>query len=413
MRYEAVLVGGAVRVLFLTWDGPQQSYLESLFFPIFAGLQAHAIDVEVLQLTWARAAQLEPVAAAAARFHIGYASRHIPEALRKLALPAIVAYGAGAAFRHARNHAIETLFPRSLIPMAMALAATKAAPSLDLVFDADGFMADERIDFGGWKADGLSYRALRGVEAAGVRRARSVICRTERAREILSERSASVPSARTKIHVAPNAKDGALFSPGAADQRTATRARLGIPEHAPWVVYAGTLGPQYCPDLMLQSFALIRQRRGDARFSCFTFQRDALRALTRRHGLPDELVQIETLAPRDLPVVLAAADLGIAIRRDSFSQRGISPIKVGEYLLSGLPVVASPVGDLKEQLGDSEAALLVDPESAGAAGAIADWFEHRVLPERARLRAEARNLGERWFELSRCVEIYARALGRA
>lgn len=401
-----------MRALFLTWDGPHQSYLESLFFPIFKRLRGHGVDVEVLQLTWAGAAQLEPVAEAARRFGVDYGSRSVPEALRKLALPAIVAYGAGAALWHLRRRNIDTLFPRALIPAAMALAAARLQPRLDLVFDADGFMADERIDFGGWKPNGLSYRALRRVEAACVRRARSVICRTERARDILTERSGAGPSTREKIHAAPNAKDGAVFSPHDSIQRVEARARHGVREGEPWVVYAGSLGPQYCVELMLETFHEIRRRRPDARFSCFTFQRDALRALARRSGMPDEVLHVTTLPPRDLPTVLAAADLGIALRRDSYSQRGISPIKVGEYLLSGLPVVSCPVGDLGSQLGQSEAALLVDAASAGAAAQAASWFVEHVLPGRERLRAEARSLGERWFELSRCVEIYARALRR-
>ena len=40
------------RVLFVTWDGPQVSYLESLFVPIFERLSALGVHFDVLQFRW-------------------------------------------------------------------------------------------------------------------------------------------------------------------------------------------------------------------------------------------------------------------------------------------------------------------------------------------------------------------------
>lgn len=399
-----------MHALFLTWDGPQQTYLESLFFPIFSRLRALDIRVDVLQLTWATSDQTAAVAEAAARAGVAYRSRHVPEAIRRLALPAIVAYGASSAYEELRRSGADALFPRSLIPMAMALAARPFCSGVDLLFDADGFMADERLDFGGWRASGLPYRALRHVEAQGVRRARAVICRTDRAKAILSERSGlRLQAVEPKIFVVPNAKDGTTFTPGSDAERRATRARFGIAEDAPWIVYVGSIAPQYCPELMLDAFARILQLRPDAKLSCFTFQREALLAQARERGIPTAALHVATLLPREVPAVLAAGDLGIAVRREVPSQRGVCPIKVGEYLLCGVPVVTTRVGDLSEQLGDSEAALLVRSDDPNAAQQIASWFI-AAYAKRERLRTQARALGERWFELRRCVEAYANAL---
>jgi hypothetical protein len=41
-----------MRVLFITWDGPHLTYLESLFLPILAGLRDHGFEFDVLQFTW-------------------------------------------------------------------------------------------------------------------------------------------------------------------------------------------------------------------------------------------------------------------------------------------------------------------------------------------------------------------------
>lgn len=404
-----MLEGEALRALFLTWDGSQQSYLESLFFPIFGGLRTRGIDVQVLQLTWAAEAQLERARAAAAERGIELTTRRIPEPLRKLALPAVGLYGAAEAVRLVRGQGCDALFPRSLIPMTMALLAQRLLPGVTLLFDADGFMADERVEFGGWSPNGASYRVLRRAEASGVRRARAVICRTEAARRTLVER-AGTPAVESKIFVVPNPKDSAVFAPVGVEERQQVRSRHAVAPDAPWVVYVGSLGPQYCPELMLDTFAHILRARPDARFSCFTFQTEVWDALLSRRPELKAAVQTGRLAPDEVAPVLAACDLGLAPRRESFSQLGISPIKVAEYLLCGTPVAATRVGDLSDQAAGSAAVLLVDPQLVGAAASIAHWFVAVVLPARDALRQQARELGLRWFELSRGVDAYERAL---
>jgi glycosyltransferase involved in cell wall biosynthesis len=301
--------------------------------------------------------------------------------------------------------------PRSLIPMAMALLVRGARPSLDLVFEADGLMADERADFGGWSKRGPSYQVLRRVEAEGVRRARSVVCRTRAAREILSDRAATDANPyREKIFVAPNAKDPREFSPGTSRDREATRQRYGIPLGVPWVVYVGSIGPQYLPAQMIAAMARIREREPVARFSFFTFQEDLVRSLLVNEPNLSKSVSIERAAPSEVPLLLAAADLGFALRLSSFSQRAICPIKVAEYLLCGLPVVTSGVGDLPAQLAEQPAAFLTSGESPRDGGAIADWFVGRVWPRRDELRESARNLGLKWFDLASSIDTYEKVL---
>jgi glycosyltransferase involved in cell wall biosynthesis len=400
-----------LRALFLTWDGPQQSYLESLFFPIFAGLAGRGVAVHTLQLTWANADQLQPVRRAASRLGLRYESIRIPEPVRRVGLPLAVGLGAASVLRYMRRERMDVLFPRSLIPMAMALVARVTLPTVDLVFEADGLMADERADFGGWSRGGPSYRLLRWVEAEGVRRARSVVCRTQAAREVLTQRAGpEATGVREKIFVAPNAKDALEFAPGTPSERSATRARYGIPQAAPWVIYVGSVGPQYLPSQMVAAMAGIRRKLPEARFSWFTRQAAAVRAfLVAEPGLA-AVTQIQESSPSEIPSLLAAADLGFGLRLDAPSQHAICPIKVAEYLLCGLPVVTSCVGDLPQQLADQPAAFLVSETSPATADAIADWFATRVLPSRNELRESARKVGMKWFALPASVDSYERVL---
>src|SRR5205823_4645121 len=85
-------------------------------------------------------------------------------------------------------------------------------------------------------------------------------------------------------------------------------------------------------------------------------------------------VRVASVRPDVMARTLAAADLGIALRRPTFSQRAVCPIKVAEYLMCGLPVLAEPVGDLREQLAEREVACLIDADDAAELERAADWF---------------------------------------
>ncbi|HYO93946.1 MAG TPA: glycosyltransferase, partial [Polyangiaceae bacterium] len=310
------------RVLFVTWDGPGQSYLPSLFFPIFSGLAAHGYRVDVLQHTTATQTSADATAAAAASAGVSYVAHLVSPRWGRAGLPAVVVRGAVSLVRVAREQKIEALFPRSLIPAAMALLACRMAPELRLIFDADGLMADERVDFTGLDPRSPFYRILRDVEAEAVRRSTAVITRTTRARSILGAR-AGAGTSEAKSFVVPNGKDAVLFAPRDAESCAAVRAARGIGPSTPWLVYVGALGPQYFPEAMLSIAAKVRERRPDARFTLFT--RHAAAAAVALRGADVTGVEVDELAPERVPEVLAAADLGIALRATTFSQTAVSP----------------------------------------------------------------------------------------
>jgi len=398
-----------LRTLFLTWDGAQQTYLESLFFPIFAELGKLGVEVDVLQLTWADAAAVAANERAARRFGLHYRAERTSRRFGLLGQLGAVARGARLAASYMRARGIDVLFPRSLLPASMALLALQQRRGARLVFDADGLMADERVDFAGWSERSPVYRTLRLVEARTLRRADSVITRTSAAKTILVERAGA--DVAPKIFVIPNAKDPAVFMPGSAEQRSEQRRRWGIPDAAPLVIYTGSLGPQYVPERMLDLLAALRQRNDNTRFVAFTFQERELESALRARGISAAHSLVKRAEPSEIPAALAAADLGLALRTVSFSQRAICPIKVAEYLQCGVPVVSSPVGDLAEQL-DPRVAFLLDPAKMSDLTPVCDWFFERMLPERDAARRDCRELGERLFGVQACAQAYRAAFAR-
>jgi glycosyltransferase involved in cell wall biosynthesis len=396
------------RVLFVTWDGPDQNYLESLFLPIFSATSRFGFNFGVLQFRWGSPEQTEQIRAAANARGMGYRNIAIRRRPRALGALASIAHGAAVLRAMLASQEIDLVLPRSILP---AQIVSLVSPRVPVLFDADGLPADERVEFGGWSAQGAFYRAWRDIEAEAVRRAHMTITRTSHAKEVLLARAGPSVEAE-RISVVPNGKDEGIFRPAAPEERAATRAKLGIPLHAPWVVFAGSIGPQYCPRELLRFYRLLQQRKADAHLTVLTAQGAELREILTQEGLVPANVDVSRALPHEVPEYLAAADLGLAFRRPSFSQRAVSPIKVGEYLLCGLPVLATcGVGDLDVQVPPEAGKLLTELTPATLASAVA-WFMDDVMPQRDAYRLAARQAGLSSFSISTCAERYADALHR-
>lgn len=398
-----------MKALFISWDGPAQNYMESLFLPIFERLQGPDLSIRVLQFTWGDEAITESVAEAADEADIGYEMRRAWRRPLKPATAAMIAKGAMDVVAVAREHDIDVLFPRSIIPGAMSLLAEKALTGRRLFFDADGFKADERVEFGGWDPEGLPYRLFRDIEAQVAMRADAVMTRTRRAREILGDRVGSALEPE-RVHVIPNAKDTDEFHPGSESERGRIRRELGVGREAPLVIYVGSLGPHYYPGRLLKYFERVYARDGDARFVVLTGNREVIDARIGEVELPAEALTITRVAPEEVPRYVAAADLGVAFRQESFSQRGVCPIKVGEYLLCGTPVLSTTgVGDLDRQLDAPGVGRLVDDLEPSTLDEAAAWLVEEVVPNRREYREGARHLGVEEFGMEQCVDRYRRA----
>ena len=392
-----------MRILFVTWDGPQVDYMESLFLPIFRRLQDHGVGFDILQFRWGDAEQGRRLRAACEAAGIGY--RAVPVWRRLGGVGALLTALAGR--RHVkaavRQFGSDAIMPRSLMP-ALAVLAAGGRRLRPIIFDSDGLAADERVDFAGDSPAGMTYRALRAVEARATRQAAGVLVRTPAAAAILRVRAGI---AADRFHLVTNGRDEAVFHPGSAHDRAGLRDRLGVAADAPLIVYAGSIGPKYRFDLVRAFAQAVASRRPDARLLVLTGSPELARAALGSEVALSPIVK--RIAPLDVGRHLAAADLGLAFTTTSFSLQGIAPVKLAEYLMCGLPVLGtSAVGATATAV---RAGLYLD-ESVGMEAAAAWWID-TVLPDRDRYRREARALGDAEFSLSRAVRDYRAAIEAA
>ena len=141
-------------------------------------------------------------------------------------------------------------------------------------------------------------------------------------------------------------------------------------------------------------------------------ERPRIEQLTRDRGV--DAVFTGTVEHGDLPAHLSAMDAAVVLAPIGAAYH-YSPLKLAEYLASGLAVVAPAVGQLEERLTDGVDALLVPPHDldalvaaltrlrddpalaarigrAGRAAAEADWsWDHQVRRVVAALAASSRN----------------------
>ncbi len=396
-----------MNILFITWDGPQVTYLESLFLPIFQRLSKMGLHIHILQFTWGEESLIERRHQACRQAGLAYRAQRIRRRPRALGGLASALEGARTIRRTLDEQCIDALMPRSTLPALASLLALRGR-SLPMIFDADGLPLDERVEFAGQSPSGLIQRLLRDVEAQAVRRADRVLTRSHPACEVLLAR-AGAGTAPGKFRVVGNGRDTQRFGPGDSESRHKMRERLGLSANVPLLVYAGSLGPQYCLEEMFFLFEQIRQLCPEARLLVLSSSPEQLSPLLERFATLAPAVLTLSLPAEAVPGYLACADLGLALRRSSFSMRAVAPIKLGEYLLCGLPVLASPgVGDTDAIAAD--AGLLLARLDHAELTRAARWFCDEVLPQREYWRSRCRNTGLRHFSLEACADAYAAAL---
>jgi glycosyltransferase involved in cell wall biosynthesis len=378
-----------MNVLFVTWDGPQVSYLEGLFVPAFQQLANAAIKFHVLQFTWDDEGVISTRRRACADAGIPYERVKIWRRPAALGPFLSATLGARHIVRAVGRHQIDVLMPRSTLPALASLIARRRVRR-PLIFDADGLPIDERIEFAGRSPTNLGYRVQRDIEAMAVRLADAVTVRTPAAIEILLAR-AGAGTRRSKFAVVRNGRDATLFAPASPLDRSRRRQAIGVPEGAPLLAYAGSVGPQYCIEETLRLFRNVRARRPDAVLLVLTAQPSAASAIVSQFPELMAATMIRSVPAAEVAAWLACADVGLGLRRPSFSMQAVAPIKIGEYLLCGLPLIATRnIGDTN---GLGDCAFLVQRLDDEELQAAARWFVDVALPDLDALRARSRAVG--------------------
>ena len=405
-----------MRALYVSYDGMTDPLGRSQVLPYLVGLagRGHAITLLSCEKPTRTSADDDAVQAICDRAGIDWrpiAYHKSPPILS--GVRDVRALGRHAERLH-REKSFDLVHCRSYMA-AIVGDRLKRRHGVPFLFDMRGFWADERIERGIWPASNPLFRAayayFKRLEGRFLRDADAIVTLTERARHELE----SWPHGRrpnAAISVIPCCVDLALFGRQSAEQRSATRKRLGIEAAAPVMVYVGSIGGAYLAREMFQLFRLYRATRPGARFLFVSgHPRNQIELLARENGVDSRDLAIMPAAREGVPALIAAADIGVSFILATYSARASCPTKFGEMLAMGVPVIAnSGVGDIAEIIRETGAGAVVeDFDEKSLSAAIVDAEAAAAKPEGVRAAAE------RYFALDQGVDrfdaIY-RAIGR-
>jgi glycosyltransferase involved in cell wall biosynthesis len=260
-----------------------------------------------------------------------------------------VGCGAWVLAARARRGVARLVHARGSIPGAMARPAAKVAGA-KFLYDADGPLSEEYVEAGVWPAGSPGHRLARAserkcFEAADRVAVLSGIYADEKGGE-LGRRPEVLPCAVDTGHYRPQ-----------PEARARIRAELGL--EGTVFVYAGKAGGWYRTEEMFDFVAAFQAGTPPVIVLVLTTQEPAaFEASARARGLRC-VVRRATRA--DMPGYLSSADAALSFRSPTPSQRAASPIKNGEYLACGLPVVSTGVaGDYPALLRRERVGVVVE-----------------------------------------------------
>ena len=390
------------KLLFISWDSDSSNYLESLFFPILNGLASRNLIVPyVLQFSWADQEEVRRISLLAQMQGIDYfhqsISRNSPHILSSL-----VALVKGRKLMESlvKKKQINLLMPRSTMPALLVNSISgKLGPDVQIVFDADGLPIQERIDYTGMKEDGLMHRLLLRIESRMLLRADKVFTRTEKSIAFHLMRLPHLDS--RKFFKVENGRDIRSFNISNPD--FSLREKLGISPDDILMVHSGTLGSGYAVSQMFFLLKTLLSHGVKAKLLFLTRAGEYARQLIPE-GLASQVRIIESDFSQ-VPEWLKIADMGICLRKQAPSLIGISPIKLGEYLLCGLPVVLSTgIGDAGELLDQQDLCHWVGDEIDGKA--FVNWAAKLGAMDRVRIA----DFAKKNYSLEKSIDLYQKAL---
>lgn len=352
------------RVVYISYDGIGEPLGQSQVLPYLSRLTS---DYDITLVSFEKSYERQAVLAAEiSRYGIRWIPLRYHRRPPALSTARDVLAGTHALRKVSRSGKPSIVHVRSDVPALIALSASRATGAR-LLFDIRGFWADERVDGGLWRPNGVLYRVAKRLESRFFQEADAIVTLTQASVPIIQSwtRGRSVP-----IDVIPTCVDLRRFSD--------RPARPGGP-HAVWTGSVGTwyrfdLAPKVAAALALPLTVITRQTE---------LARD------QSLGYPASVRSVE---PDQVPMQLFAGDIGLCLIKSSFSKIASAPTRFAEYLAAGMPVLVTPgVGDLEAIVTDNRVGTVMRGEDAAsiaaAASSIRALAQDPATAERCRLVA--------------------------
>lgn len=336
-------------ILYISYDGMTDPLGQSQVLPYLAGLSAMGYRITLLSYEKPERVSIrDTIQSICNRHHINWQPKQYTRKPPVLStIKDVRAMKKAAAALH-KEMSFDLVHCRSYIA-ALAGQWMKREYGIPFIFDMRGFWADERVDGGLWNQDKVLYRKVyhyfKKKELEFLKEADAVISLTHSARqEIESWDIGAAP-----ITVIPCCVDTQLFDPEGLkpEQREALRRKADLPSNKLILGYVGSLGTWYLlEDMLIFYKTWLRLHPGTVFFFVTTEPKEMILSAAERHQVPAEHIFVTSARREEMPYYISLMDFGLFFIRQAFSKKASSPVKQGELMAMGVPVICnSGVGD--------------------------------------------------------------------
>ena len=196
---------------------------------------------------------------------------------------------------------------------------------------------DYMIEGGTWKKTSWEAILLRKFETLVAKKAAVLMTATQAMIDIWQKKT------KAQFYRVPSCVDIKHFRFN-EEERNALRKKYNILENEVVFVYLGKFGGMYVENELLDFFKEVNfsQKKSSYSFRLMVLtpdKKEKIENLISQSGMEMKQFIIESLTREQVPSYLSAADIAFSGVRQYPSKRFCSPIKHGEYLACGLPVI--------------------------------------------------------------------------
>jgi glycosyltransferase involved in cell wall biosynthesis len=289
---------------------------------------------------------------------------------------------------------------RQIVPATICMALGKII-KFKWVFDMRGLFAEESVAHN-WKEGGLKYKLVKLMEKEALLSADYIIVLTRRQKDFMT----SLHFLRNKnkaIEIIPACVDLEKFCLSEKNRDVANEIGLG---QRFVLVYLGSLGTCYLLPEMIDFFLCLRKRIDNAFFLFVTHSDKELVIHTAKEkGLKEDDFRVIASPFNEIPSILSICDVGIYFI-NPYKKFGSFPIKFGEYLACGLPlIINSGIGDTGDIATEYKVGAVIDDFSI-------DGYEHalnqllELLSRKDILRQRCRETADKYLSLTMAIQRY-------
>jgi len=291
---------------------------------------------------------------------------------------------------------IELVHARGYVASTIALAL-KRALGVPFIFDMRGFWADEKVEAGSISEESAVFRGIKRLEASFLVEAAAVVSLTHAAVRVMRDMP-SMQGRSQRFRVIPTCTNLDAFR-----LSTAPRDR----GEASFVLgYVGAVGAWDVFDEVARCFKVLLETKPGAKLLVINRGgHDYIESSLTKNGVPRDRVELRAVEHAAVPEQIRRMDAGAFFYKPGRSRAARAPTKLGEFLASGVPCLASAgVGDVDSiVVPERVGVVLAEATDEGRRAAVRQLVDLAEDPE---IQARCAAVATRIFSLDDGVRAY-------